>query len=176
MPSLYRPTTVTTVAPAARLTPWLLSRSPPQRWNTNFDNLAVVTSPAPDFRSLHRPVLSSVMQGSPSTYTATVGALNGFAGAVTLSVTGLPTGATGTFNPASVTGSGSSTLNITTSSTTPAGSYTLTLTGTSGSLSHSATVTFVVTHRFPISPCLRRPVLVLSCRAAPLPTPPPSAL
>src|SRR5256886_14642779 len=63
---------------------------------------------------------------------------------VSFSVTGLPTGATATFTPSSVTGSGSSTLSVTTSSTTPAGSYPLTITGTSGSLSHTTTVTLVI--------------------------------
>ena len=61
-----------------------------------------------------------------------------------LSVSGLPTGATASFNPASVTTSGSSTLTVSTATTTPAGTYTLTITGTSGSLSHTATVTLVV--------------------------------
>src|SRR5206468_6947413 len=73
-----------------------------------------------------------------------VSALNGFNGTVGLSVSGLPTGATATFSPTSVTGSGSSTLNVTTSLTTPAGSYTLTVTGASGSLTHSSSVTLAV--------------------------------
>jgi hypothetical protein len=70
--------------------------------------------------------------------------VSGFTGTVSLSVSGLPSGATGAFNPTSVAGSGSSTLSVSTSSTTPAGTYTLTITGTSGSLTHSAIVTLVV--------------------------------
>ena len=61
-----------------------------------------------------------------------------------MSVSGLPSGATGSFNPTSVAGSGNSTLSVSTSSTTPAGTYTLTITGASGSLTHSASVTLVV--------------------------------
>jgi len=59
-------------------------------------------------------------------------------------VSGLPQGATATFNPTSITTSGSSTLSVSTLSSTPAGSYPLTITGTSGSLTHTATATLVV--------------------------------
>jgi hypothetical protein len=105
----------------------------------------LVVNAAQDFTVTASPSSQSVAQGSGTSYTATVGALNGFSGAVTFSVTGLPTGATGTFNPTSVTGSGSSTLSVTTATTTPTGTYTITITGTSGSLVHNATATLVVT-------------------------------
>ena len=48
------------------------------------------------------------------------------------------------FNPSSITTSGSSTLTVSTSASTPAGSYPLTITGSSGTLTHNATVTLVV--------------------------------
>ena len=70
--------------------------------------------------------------GGSTTYTATVAPANGFTGTVTFSVTGLPSGATGAFTPASVTTSGSTTLNVSTSAATPSGSYPLTIRGTSG--------------------------------------------
>src|SRR5262249_59191568 len=86
-----------------------------------------------------------IAQGGSASYTATVSPLNGFAGAVSLSISGLPSGATGTFNPTSISGgSGSSTLGVSTSSATPIGSYTLTITGARGSPSRSTTVTLVV--------------------------------
>ena len=121
--------------------------------NTNFDNLVTFTaSPAaPDFSLSATPGSRSVVQGSSTSYTATVSALNAFNGVTSFSVTGLPSGANGTFSPTSVTGSGSSTLNVTTSSTTPTGSYTVTMTGTSGSLSHSASVTLVVNATPPVT-------------------------
>jgi hypothetical protein len=56
------------------------------------------------------------------------------------------------FNPASITSSGTSTLTITVSSTTATGSYTVTVTGTSGSLSHSATVALSVTQATTVQP------------------------
>jgi hypothetical protein len=104
----------------------------------------VNTVQPPGFTLSVTPGSQTVVQSSSTSYTAAVGALNGFSGAVALTVTGLPTGATGKFSPASVTGSGSSTLNVTTSSTTRAGTYTFTIKGTGGTLNHSSKVTLVV--------------------------------
>jgi regulation of enolase protein 1 (concanavalin A-like superfamily) len=106
--------------------------------------VTLIVPGAPDFGITATPSSQTVAQGSSTTYTASVSALNGFTGTATLSVSGLPTGATASFNPTSVTTSGNSTLTVSTASTTAAGSYPLTITGTSGSLSHSATVTLVV--------------------------------
>src|SRR5207302_8735309 len=47
-------------------------------------------------------------------------------------------------SPASLTGSGSSTLTVTTTGTAQTGAFTLTITGSSGGLNHSATVTLNV--------------------------------
>jgi hypothetical protein len=47
-------------------------------------------------------------------------------------------------NPNSVTGSGTTTLNVTTSLATPVGSYQLNIIGSVGGLSHSVTVTLGV--------------------------------
>ena len=68
----------------------------------------------------------------------------GFTGNVSFSVSGLPQGANASFNPSSVTTSGSSTLTISTLASTAPGSYTLTITATSGTLVHTAKVTLVV--------------------------------
>src|SRR5213079_990056 len=87
----------------------------------------------------------SVVQGNGTTYTVNVAGAGGYSGTVGLSVSGLPTGATGIFNPTSIAGSGASTLTIGTASSTPAGSYKLTITGTDGaSLTHTTSVTLVV--------------------------------
>ena len=101
--------------------------------------------PAPDFTITASPSTQTVVIGNATTYTATIGALNGFGGVVTLSATGLPTGATASFSPATVTGSGPATLTVSTTASTPAGPSTLTITGTSGGLVHSTTVTLTVT-------------------------------
>lgn len=97
-----------------------------------------------DFTIAATPASQTVTAGTGTSYTTTVTGSGGFAGVVGLSASGLPAGANASFNPASVTGPGSSTMSVTTSTTTPAGTYTLTITGTSGSLVHSTTVTLVV--------------------------------
>src|SRR5207248_1828859 len=67
----------------------------------------------PDFTIAATPSSQSVTQGNSTTYTATIGAVNGFTGTVSLSVTsGLPAGASANFSPTSVTGSGNSTLTV----------------------------------------------------------------
>ena len=116
----------------------------------NYNNNSIIIhtmtvgSPTPDYSISATPSSQTVTQGTWSSYTTTIGALNGFTGTVNLSVSGLPTGATASFSPASVAGSGNSTLTVTTATTTLAGTYTLTITGTSGTLSHSTTATLVV--------------------------------
>jgi len=97
-----------------------------------------------DFSLSATPSSRSVVQGGNTTYTVNVAAVGGFSGNVGLAVSGLPQGAVASFNPTSVTGTGSSTLSVGTLSSTPTGNYTLTITGTSGALVHSATVTLAV--------------------------------
>ena len=101
-------------------------------------------APTPNFSIAATPASQTVTAGAGTSYTATVTASGGFTGVVNFSVSGLPTGASASFNPTSVTGAGSSTMSVSTSTTTPAGTYTLTVTGTSGTLVHSTTVTLVV--------------------------------
>jgi beta-glucanase (GH16 family) len=102
-------------------------------------------APSPDFSISATPSSRSITRGSSTTYTVTVGALNGFAGAVSLGVSGQPGGTTVSFSPGSITGSGNATLTVATSGATPTGSSTLTITGTSGALSRSTTVGLSVT-------------------------------
>src|ERR1017187_8526298 len=102
------------------------------------------TQPPPNFSLTATPSSQTVVVGNATTFTTSIGAENGFSGVVTLSASGLPAGATASFSPATVTGSGTSTLTVTTSSTTPLGTSTLTITGTSGSLTQRASVTLTV--------------------------------
>jgi hypothetical protein len=100
--------------------------------------------PPPDFSVSATPASQSVTPGASTTYTVTIGSLNGFGGVVTLSLGGQPTGATPGFSPATVTGSGTSTLTITTTAATATGTYPLTITGTSGSVTHTASISLTV--------------------------------
>jgi hypothetical protein len=109
-------------------------------------------APAPDFALSASPDSATAAQGGNATYSASIAGQNGFNGAVSLEVTGLPAGAGAAFAPTSVPTSGSSTLTVSAAAGTPAGSYTLTIRGTNGSLVHTATVKLVVTAAAPPPP------------------------
>ncbi len=105
----------------------------------------VVNAPAAaDFSLSASPSTRVVNRGATASYTVTLTPSGSFGGTVTFSVSGLPAGATASFNPTSVTTSGSSTMTVTTSTTTPVGTYPLTITGSSGSLQHTASVSLKV--------------------------------
>jgi PKD repeat protein len=105
-------------------------------------NYVTVTAPPADFAMTVSPSSAVVVMGGTASYTTTLTLLNGFAGAVDLSVTGLPPSSTASFSldPVNLPAS-TSTLIVGTSSTTKPGNYTLTVTGTSGGLTHTSTVT-----------------------------------
>jgi len=79
-------------------------------------------TPPPSFTISSNSGAQTIQPGGTATYTITVSAQNGtFSNAVLLSASGLPTGATGTFTPPSVTpgsASATSTLSIATGTTT----------------------------------------------------------
>ena len=82
---------------------------------------------------------SVIGPGASATYTLTAAPLAGFTGTVSLQATGLPTGATAAFSPATIgSSSGSATLTVTLANPTPAGAYLPTIVGTSGNQTHTA--------------------------------------
>jgi N-acetylmuramoyl-L-alanine amidase len=101
--------------------------------------------PPPDFSLSVSPTSRTVTRGNSTTYTVAINRSGGFAAQVSLSVTGLPNGATGTFSPNPATGS--STFSVGTSSSTPRGTYALTVTGTDGSLTRTAAMSLQVKKR-----------------------------
>jgi len=112
------------------------------QWTTQ--NFAISTGPVsvPDFGMSVTPASQTVAVGNGTSYTVSITPTGGFSSPVTLSVDGLPGGATGTFTPNATTGS--STLAVTTATTTPTGTYALTIRGVSGTLSRSVPATLVV--------------------------------
>jgi endoglucanase len=84
----------------------------------------------------------SVTQGSSATDTITVDDVDGFTGSVTFTASGLPSGVTASFNPAS--SASSSVLTLTASSTAATGPVTVTVTGTSGSTTATTTIALTV--------------------------------
>ncbi|MCA2223246.1 M4 family metallopeptidase [Nonomuraea aurantiaca] len=97
-----------------------------------------------DFSISANPTSGTVQAGSSATTTIGTTTTAGTAQAVNLAASGLPTGASAAFNPASVTSGGSSTLTISTAPTTPAGSYTVTVTGTGVTATHTTTYALTV--------------------------------
>ena len=114
-----------------------------------YDNALAVYGliPVPDFTFSATPHVQTIARGGTANYTVTVGAENGFAGSVNLSVSGLPANASATFSPTSVTGAGSATLSVSTTSATPLGLNTLSISAVSGANTHTAAATLRVQRR-----------------------------
>ena len=110
-------------------------------------SLTVTAAATPAFTLAASPTSVSIAQGATGTSTLTTTVSGGFSSAVALSASGLPTGVTAAFSPASIAapGSGSSTLTFTVASTATAGTSTITVTGTGGGITHTATVSLTVT-------------------------------
>jgi hypothetical protein len=100
---------------------------------------------ANDFSIGASPASQTVTQGASTSYSVTTAVTAGAAQSVSLSVSGLPAGATGSFSPASVTAGGSSTLSVAVGSSTAAGSYALTVTGAGATGSHTTPISLTVT-------------------------------
>ncbi len=108
-------------------------------------NLTVVALVPDDFTISAGPTAQTVVRGSNTTYTVSTGVASGTARAVSLSVSGLPTGATGTFNPPSVNAGGSSILTVATTTTATTGTFALVITGQYPSgPSHSTSVSLEI--------------------------------
>jgi hypothetical protein len=101
--------------------------------------LTVTPQTTADFSISASPGARNVRAGQNTSYTVTISGTGGFTGAVTFSLVGLPGGASFSFSPSTVAGSGSTTLQISTGSAS-GGTYTLTIKGTSGTTTHSTTV------------------------------------
>ncbi len=112
---------------------------------TNTTTATLKVTGAASFALSAAPSSQTLNPGGKTSYTVNTSAINGFTGSISLSVSGLPANATGTFNPSSVSVGSSSTLTITTASNTPTGSFTLTIKGTNGSLTNTTTATLNVT-------------------------------
>jgi hypothetical protein len=97
-----------------------------------------VNAPAGGFSLAMNPATLTIQQGANGTSTVNITRTNGFAGAVTLTATGLPNGVTAAFNPTAPT-TNSSTLTLTASATAATGTATVTIHGTSGTLPEQTT-------------------------------------
>ncbi len=111
----------------------------------NLTNLVTVnlTVAGPDF-ALGGPATLSIPSGSSGSARITLDSLNGFSSTVNLTASGLPPGVTATFAPASLPGSGVSTLTLNTAPTTSWSSFTITIQGASGTLIHTLSLSVTV--------------------------------
>lgn len=104
-------------------------------------SLSAPSAQAQSFVVSTAPTKSTVLSGSSAAFTTIEVGSGGFSGTVTLSVSNLPTGATATFTPSTLTGGtwAVSVLKVSTSSATPAGTYPLTISATSGGVTQTTT-------------------------------------
>ncbi|HVF69977.1 MAG TPA: hypothetical protein VM940_00030 [Chthoniobacterales bacterium] len=104
-------------------------------------------TPAPNFSlSISPSTISVNKNGGTATYTVSINRTGGFSSPLTMSVSGLPAGITGSFSPNPASGS-SSTLTVTVARTSAHGTFPFTVTATGGSPSLSRTATATVIHR-----------------------------
>ncbi|HET9313993.1 MAG TPA: hypothetical protein VFQ51_00325, partial [Vicinamibacteria bacterium] len=103
-----------------------------------------VTAPTPDFSLAASPSSLSVAQGASGTSTIAITRLNGFTASAAFSASGLPSGVTAGFSPASTTGN-SVGLTLTASAGAATGPATVTVTGAGGGLTRSTTIALTVT-------------------------------
>src|SRR5467141_2266756 len=109
-------------------------------------NVIFNPSTTPDFSLAASPAALSLTQGNSAATTISTSVNGGFNSAISLSVSGLPTGVTASFNPASITapGSGSSTLTFSSSATATTGTSNVTVTASGGGTTHTTTVALSV--------------------------------
>lgn len=106
-------------------------------------------SSTPGFSLSASPASISIAQGGSGSSTITSTVTGGFDSAISLTASGEPTGVSVSFSPSSITGAGSSTMEITVASSTVTGTYAITVKGTSGSTSETTTVSLTVTGTSP---------------------------
>jgi hypothetical protein len=97
-----------------------------------------------DFSMSANPSTLSVNPGQSAASTISTKITNGSAQNVALSSSGLPSGATATFSPATISSGQSTTMTIKTSASTPQGTSTVTVTGTGASATRTTTITLTV--------------------------------
>ncbi len=118
----------------------------------SIDAYALVMNWAP-FTIAASPNAFSIDQGSAGTSTIQTNGLGNFNSAVALSASGLPTGVTAGFSPATIAapGSGSSTMTITVASSATAGAYPVTVTGSGGGVNNAAAITLVIVQTYTVT-------------------------
>src|SRR3984957_19310092 len=105
--------------------------------------VALTVAAAPGFKLSSSATNVNVGAGGTGTAPITVTPQSGFTGTVALTATGLPTGVTASFSPASTTANSTLTLKVAAGTAAKASQFTIN--GTSGSLTSAVTLTVTVT-------------------------------
>jgi hypothetical protein len=101
------------------------------------------TNVQPTFTLSASPTSQTVNAGSSTSYSVTTAAQGGFSGMVTLSISGLPAGATSSFSANPIVAGSGSTLTVNTSSTTT-GTSNLTITATGNGVTKTTNLSLTV--------------------------------
>ena len=86
----------------------------------------------------------TIPEASSGNSTISVSGVNGFAGSVNLTVTGLPSGVTASFSPLTATTTAPSKVTFNVGASASAGTYPVTITGTSGTLNSTIPISLTV--------------------------------
>jgi subtilisin-like proprotein convertase family protein len=115
-------------------------------WHTRIGSFKFANcgTPANDFSITVNPTSRTVAAGASTTYAISTAVLSGAAQTINLTVSGLPAGVTGTFNPVSVTAGGSSTLTLTAAPTAASSTTQFTITGTGTAATHTVNASVTV--------------------------------
>jgi MYXO-CTERM domain-containing protein len=134
-----------TVDPVDDCTFWYTNEEYPKTnnaftWDTWIPSFKFPSCAANDFTISVTPASQSVQQNKSVTYTVSTALKQGSAETIALNVQDLPSGVSGSFNPATVTAGGSSTLTLTATLSAPiVSNVTFTVIGTATSAVHPAT-------------------------------------
>jgi subtilase family serine protease len=109
-------------------------------------SLTVTAATAGTFAVSVSPTSGYLLRGQSGYAVVTTTVSGGFSAPIALSATGIPSGVTGSFSPATIAapGSGTSDFTLTVAGNAPTGTNTITITATSGGVSHTATLVFTV--------------------------------
>jgi subtilisin-like proprotein convertase family protein len=121
------------------------------------DNNFTITAATFDYTLGTTPTTVSICQPNNATFTVNVGSIGGYNSPVTLSVSGVPAGATSSFSVNPVTPVGTSVLTINNTGAAAPGTYTLTITGNSAAGTKTTTATLVISSGTPGAVTLTSP-------------------
>jgi hypothetical protein len=138
-----RSTVTFTASATAAVAPWTATITGTSGSLKSTVTIAVTMTAPANFTLTSTPGSVGIAPGTGGASTIAINDQNGFTGTVSLTASGLPTGVTAAFSPAST--ASKSTVTFTAAGSAPASTSTVTITGTSGSLTNKLTISLVVT-------------------------------